>query len=1682
MYIPALRRCLVLCFGLPMAAMMFVSGAMGQVAPVAMRAPALPSGALDLGPLPGSQAMRLTLYLAPTPERQAALESYLTAVQTPGSATYRKWLIPAAFGQQFGATADQIAAVSAFAQANGLTVESAPASGLRIMVKGTAANVEATMASAVHGVQLGQTAYYANSMAPVLPNTMVGNLLTVDGLSNLPATYPLTLATDGVAQSTSPTASGLAALSAVVEANAARVVSLSTASCLEDVDAATQAAMRLTMQQASAQGMTVLAQTGCGSRGSAGFPSVLAEVTSVAAAPWITPPATANLIELRPSWQQAMGLPADGMRHEPDLTVSSLSALTQTMESILAQQPATTDGTPVRLGNVNATFYDLAAEPGLYTQPDHVAAGTWEAATGLGLVDLDKLDKLFPHGSLSDNVSINVSNGGFVTHGGSLTFSSTVTDTSGQGNGVAPTGTVVFSTSTGVTLGSSTLSGGAASATYNQLPGGTYTVTAAYSGDGTYAANNSISTGFTVGPEIVVVTGNLAGAAPVGTMATVDVVVTAPSGVGSPTGTITVSPQGTSDTGSYTGTLAGTGATTTAAVQVAAVQGGSVTFLAQCTTTASFSCSNPGRITGSNNLGTPTMKLTAAPVPPVNGTTTNFTATVSGAGGKYPTPAGNLTFEDNGSSIGSQTLSNGNASFSDSNWSSGSHRLSAVYGGDNNYASGTATANSSAAATSTSTVLGVSPNPPVSGSTTTLTATITYTPTNGVGPSGTVTFFEDGVQIGSGTVTAAVATFSSTTLSSTTAHSFEAIYVGDSNYLTSTSQAVATAATAASVATTTTMTVLPNPPVSGTLTTLTATIAQAGSSSAPTGTVTFYEDYGILGSVTVSGGSASFTSTTLSSTVAHTFYSVYSGDSTFKTSTSPLVATSASSATVATTTTLTVLPNPPVSGSTTTLTATVAFTGSTSTPTGSMNFYEDSGLIATVPLSAGSASYASTTLSSATAHTFYALYSGDATFKTSTSPVVASAATATLTSSTTLSVLPNPPVSGTLTTLTATIAYTGTTAPTGTMSFYEDAALLQSTAVSSAAASISSTTLSSKTAHAFSAVYSGDSTFKPSTAPTVNTAATTTTATTATTVTASVSTVVAGGTVTLNATVTPSSVVNSAGPTGTVTFSSAQGILCSGAVSSNAASCPATLTTTGIQAISATYNGDSNYTTSTSVTPADVTVGSSTSAGVLTAAATPAATTYGGTVTLTSTLIPTPAITGGPVGSVTFALTGTATSMTTAALVASGTSATATSPIATPVPGAYTVTATCTSTNVTCAGLSATASLTIAKGATSTTLTASPTSPMAGQTTTFTATVAPTITPNGAAILPTGTVTFFVNSTSTVEPLNNGVAIFPTVLTATTGNFVTAVYSGDTNWLGSTSLQLIVNISPIPTTGSLTANEGSALYTANIVLTDAVSATPSATVPSPAPPSGTVTFYDLYNGQTVLLGTSNVTSLVVDSVAQLSTTGLMKGTHNITALFNGGTAYATNTTTYVVNIMDYGVSFSPETLSLTTGSGGASVATITAYNGFSGQVVLGCTPPPNTLMTCSFSPAVISGSGTSVLSVTTTAATAYGARPAPLGKATTGISLAVVSLGTLLLGLLLPGTRRRPTLLLAIVAAAVIGVSMGCTTQGIVNTNGTTGSNTGGTPQGTQLLSITTQGTDGQTTVRHNSQFQVTVQ
>ena len=62
----------------------------------------------DTGAVPVSQPMHLTLRLAPTPERQAALDQLLAAQTTPSSPTYHHWLTPQQFAATYGATDEQI--------------------------------------------------------------------------------------------------------------------------------------------------------------------------------------------------------------------------------------------------------------------------------------------------------------------------------------------------------------------------------------------------------------------------------------------------------------------------------------------------------------------------------------------------------------------------------------------------------------------------------------------------------------------------------------------------------------------------------------------------------------------------------------------------------------------------------------------------------------------------------------------------------------------------------------------------------------------------------------------------------------------------------------------------------------------------------------------------------------------------------------------------------------------------------------------------------------------------------------------------------------------------------------------------------------------------------------------------------------------------------------------------------------------------------------------------------------------------------------------------------------------------------------------------------------------------------------------------------------------------------------
>jgi poly(3-hydroxybutyrate) depolymerase len=200
-----------------------------------------------------------------------------------------------------------------------------------------------------------------------------------------------------------------------------------------------------------------------------------------------------------------------------------------------------------------------------------------------------------------------------------------------------------------------------------------------------------------------------------------------------------------------------------------------------------------------------------------------------------------------------------------------------------------------------------------------------------------------------------------------------------------------TAITAATTtATTTTLSSSLNPSVYGQAVIFTAAVATAeGPLPASTNgeSVTFQQGAKVLGTGTLSDGSATFTISTLTTGGTDNIKAVYPGDSTFAKSTSNTVGQVVDKA--ATTTTVVSLQNPSNLGQSVTFTASVApqYSG---TVTGSVAFYDGSTKLGTASLSGGVASYPATTLPLGT-DSITAVFNGSTSFTTSTSSPVSQA-------------------------------------------------------------------------------------------------------------------------------------------------------------------------------------------------------------------------------------------------------------------------------------------------------------------------------------------------------------------------------------------------------------------------------------------------------------------------------------------------------------------------------------------------------------------------------------------------------------------------------------------------------------------------------------------------------------------
>ena len=361
---------------------------------------------------------------------------------------------------------------------------------------------------------------------------------------------------------------------------------------------------------------------------------------------------------------------------------------------------------------------------------------------------------------------------------------------------------------------------------------------------------------------------------------------------------------------------------------------------------------------------------------------------------------------------------------------------------------------------------------------------------------------------------------------------------------------------------------------------------------------------------------------------------------------------------------------------------------------------------------------------------------------------------------TTLASSANPSTYASSVTFTATVS---PSAATGTVTFKDGSTTLGTGTLSSGKATYSTSALAAGS-HSITASYGGNSTYNASTSSTLT--QTVNKANSTVTLASSSNPSTYGSSVKFTATVAPSSC------TGTVTFKDGSTTLGTGSLSSGKATFSTSTLTAGSHSITGSYGGDSNCNSSTSSTLTQ-TVNKANTTTTVSSSSNPSA--FGSSVTFTATISSTTAT-----GTVTFK-DGSTTLGT--GNVSSGTATYSTSSLAV---GSHSITAVYSGDGNYNTSTSSKLTQTVKK-ASSVAVSSSTNPAPSGTPVTFTAVV----TPSAA----TGTVTFYDSSTSIGSgTLSGGVVSLTTSSLVVGAHSITAVYGGDTNYVGSTSSVLTQNI------------------------------------------------------------------------------------------------------------------------------------------------------------------------------------------------------------------------------------------------------------------------------------------------
>jgi hypothetical protein len=682
--------------------------------------------------------------------------------------------------------------------------------------------------------------------------------------------------------------------------------------------------------------------------------------------------------------------------------------------------------------------------------------------------------------------------------------------------------------------------------------------------------------------------------------------------------------------------------------------------------------------------------------------------------------------------------------------------------------------------------------------------------------------------------------------------------------------------------------------------------------------------------------------------------------------------------------------------------------------------------------------------------------------------------------------------SATLTFTATVVSGTGGATPTGTVTFLNTSegqplSLTPSTLNSSGIATLTVEGVFGPGGNEIQAVYSGDSTYASSSStPQLN--INMQPSTTSLAVVPSATSVTEGQIISVTATLTVGNPPEgSAVPTGTVTMdldglpTTTAGLTTTSGVTSATFSVtiPAN-PSVSTHALQAVYAGNANYAASTSPS-VTVTIAKSPSAITVTpATVSPSA---GSSLMVSASITSSSPASTNPTGTVNFLIDNVSQGV---GPVTSGLPATASFTIPVIQAGTHALTATYSGDGNYASSTSASVTLTAAKSATTTTLTATPPVLSVAGTETLTATIAPVSAVTGTAYTITGTVSFYDGGTTLLgmATLSSNVAALTGVtLPNNVSHSITAIYSGDPNWLTSTSAALALVATTLPDNVVLTSNLSGASPGQALILTATVTPTSTPATGYEQNPSGNVIFY---NGTTII-GTVALTPAPLgdSSTATFTTESLPGGEDALSAVYQGDLHFdAATSNLLTLAIEDFTVVPSPSNpatnLNIVQGTAGSASFVINGLGGFNNTIQVVCAVPSQDDLTCTASPQQITPSATVSFVIQTflpgqqTTSTTVGRNNSHLWpRAAGGAALAILGFFLLPFGRRARIFSRRPgrsfgrrLLILLLLLVSLGSAGIGCT-----NVNGVNGNET---PLGVATLKITATAFVNNTVVSHS--------